>query len=126
MKLPPVHPGEVLLEDFLKPMGITQYRLAKDISVPPRRINEIVLGKRSLSADTALRLARFFGTSEELWLNLQNQYDLDNARDQLGDRLAREVLQLRPRPAAKPSGSTAARSAGLAKRRVSAMRRTTR
>lgn len=122
--IPPVHPGEILIEEFLKPMGITQYRLAKDISVPPRRINEIVLGKRSLSADTALRLARFFGTSEELWLNLQNQYDLDSARDRLGDRLTREVLRFRPTSAAKPAGTTVAVSAGHAKRKVSTMRRT--
>jgi len=90
-KLSPVHPGEVLLEEFLKPMGISQYRLAKDTSVPPRRINEIVHGARAISADTALRLARYFGTSERFWLNLQAQYDLDVQRDRLGDRLAREV-----------------------------------
>lgn len=90
-KLPPVHPGEVLLEEFLKPLGISQYRLAKDISVPPRRVNEIVLHKRSITADTALRFALYFGTSEQLWLNLQNEYDLDVARDRLGDRLHHEV-----------------------------------
>lgn len=90
-KLPPVHPGEVLIEEFLGPMGISQYRLAKDTSVPPRRINEIVHGTRAVSADSALRLARYFGTSERFWLNLQAQYDLDVERDRLGDRLDREV-----------------------------------
>ena len=92
-KLPPVHPGEVLLEEFLEPMEISQYRLAKDISVPPRRINEIVHGKRSITADTALRLPRYFGTSEKFWLNLQTGYDLEVERDRLGDRLEEEVLQ---------------------------------
>jgi antitoxin HigA-1 len=90
-KLAPVHPGEVLLEDFIRPLGLSQYRLAKGLSVPPRRINEIVLGKRSISADTALRLARFFGTSDRFWLNLQAAYDLDVVRDRLAGRLAREV-----------------------------------
>ena len=90
-KLAPVHPGEVLLEEFLTPMAISQYRLALDISVPPRRINEIVHGKRAISADTALRLARYFGTSERFWLNLQAQFDLDVERDRLGDRLRDEV-----------------------------------
>src|SRR5665809_48792 len=90
-KLAPVHAGEVLLEDFLTPMGLSQYRLAKDISVPPRRINEIVHGKRAISADTALRLARYFGTSDRFWLNLQGQYDLDVERDRLGHRLNKEV-----------------------------------
>ena len=90
-KLPPVHPGEVLLEEFLGPMAISQYRLARDVSVPPRRINEIVHGKRGISADTALRLARYFGTTEQFWLNLQTRYDLDVERDRLGDRLEREV-----------------------------------
>jgi len=92
-KLPPVHPGEVLLEEFLKPMGISQYRLAKDISVPPRRVNEIVLHKRAVTADTALRLGRYFGTSEQFWLNLQSEYDLDVERDRLGDRLKTEVVE---------------------------------
>ncbi len=91
--LKPVHPGEILLEEFLEPMGISQYRLAKDISVPPRRINEIVHGKRSVTADTALRLSRYFGTSERFWLNLHTGYDLDIERDRLGDRLEAEVLQ---------------------------------
>ncbi len=90
-KRPPVHPGEVLLEEFLGPMAISQYRLAHDVSVPPRRINEIVHGKRGISADTALRLARYFGTTEQFWLNLQTRYDLDVERDRLGDRLEREV-----------------------------------
>jgi antitoxin HigA-1 len=90
-KLAAIHPGEVLLEEFLKPLGISQYRLAKDTNVPPRRINEIVHGKRGISADTALRLARYFGTSERFWLNLPAQYDLDVARDRLGDRLDAEV-----------------------------------
>jgi len=92
-KLPPVHPGEVLLEEFLAPMEISQYRLAKDISVSPRRINEIVHGKRAVTADTALRLSRYFGTSERFWLNLQTGYDLDVERDKLGDRLQAEVVK---------------------------------
>lgn len=92
-KLAPVHPGEVLLEEFLEPMKISQYRLAKDISVPPRRINEIVHGKRSVTADTALRLSRYFGTSERFWLNLQTGYDLEVEKDRLGDRLESEVLR---------------------------------
>ena len=90
-KLAPVHAGEILLEEFLGPMGISQYRLVKDISVSPRRINEIVHGKRAISVDTALRLARYFGTSERFWLNLQAQFDLDVERDRLGNRLDREV-----------------------------------
>jgi antitoxin HigA-1 len=90
-KLHPVHPGEVLLEEFLKPMKLSQNRLALDIGVHPRRINEIVLGKRSITADTALRLARYFGTSPQFWLGLQADYDLDIAMDELGDRLEREV-----------------------------------
>lgn len=93
-KLFPVHPGEVLLEEFLNPLGISQYRIAKDISVPARRINEIVHGKRSISADTALCLARYFGTSEKFWLNLQARYDLEVVKDRLGDRLEREVAVL--------------------------------
>lgn len=94
-KLAPVHPGEILLEEFLVPMGISQYRLANDISVPPRRINEIVHCKRAISADTALRLARYFGTSERFWLNLQAQFDLDVERDRIGKRLDREVARRR-------------------------------
>src|SRR5713101_4324104 len=90
-KLPPVHPGEILMEEFLSPLGLSQYRLAKETSVPPRRINEIVRGSRSISADTALRLARYFGTSERFWLNLQTRYDLEVEKDRLGARLRREV-----------------------------------
>lgn len=93
-KIPPIHPGEILLEDFLEPMGISQYKLAKDISVPPRRINEIVQGKRSVSADTALRLSRYFGLSERFWLNLQSRYDLEVEKDKLDVRLAKEVRVL--------------------------------
>lgn len=91
-KLPPVHPGEVLLADFLEPLGVSQYRLAHDLSVPPRRINEIVHGKRAVTADTALRLARYFGMSERFWLNLQARYDLEVERDRLGPRLEEEVV----------------------------------
>jgi len=87
----PIHPGEILIEEFLEPLGISQYRLAKDISVPPRRINEIVHGKRSITANTALRLARFFGTTERFWLNLQVRYDLEVERDRLVDVLERDV-----------------------------------
>ena len=90
-ELHPVHPGEVLLEEFLKPMGLSQNRLALDVGVPPRRINEIVLGKRSITADTALRLGRYFGNSPQFWLGLQRDYDLDIAAEALGERLEREV-----------------------------------
>jgi addiction module HigA family antidote len=90
-KLPPVHPGEILLEEFLLPMSISQYRLAKDISVPPRRINEIVHGKRGITADTALRLGRFFEMPPQFWLNLQNRYNLEVTEDSLLDRLDKEV-----------------------------------
>ena len=90
-KLPPIHPGEILITEFLKPMGISQYRLAKDISVPPRRINEIVHDKRSISADTALRLGRFFGISPQFWLNLQTRFDLEVTEDLLAERLEKEV-----------------------------------
>lgn len=90
-KLHPVHPGEVLLEEFLKPMGLSQSRLALDIGVHPRRINEIVLEKRSVTADTALRLARYFGTSPQFWLGLQDDFDLDIAVDTLGPKLERDV-----------------------------------
>ena len=89
---PPIHPGEILMEEFLTPMGLSQYRVAKDISVPARRINEIVHGKRGISADTSLRLARFFGMSERFWINLQTHYDLEVERDRLADRLDREVI----------------------------------
>lgn len=92
-KLAPVHPGEILLVEFLEPMEISQYRLAKDISVHPRRINAIVHGERSITADTALRLARYFGNSERFWLNLQTAYDLEVEKDRLGDRLEAEVLR---------------------------------
>src|SRR5499426_468423 len=90
-RLHPVHPGEVLLEEFLKPMQLSQNRLALDIGVHPRRINEIVLGKRGMTAETALRLARYFDTSPQFWLGLQADYDLDMAMDMLGERLEREV-----------------------------------
>ena len=94
-KLPPIHPGEILREEFLEPMEISQYRLAKDISVPPRRINEIVHGKRSITADTALRLGRFFNMSPQFWLNLQTRYDLEVTEDQLENRLDSEVHSLK-------------------------------
>jgi addiction module HigA family antidote len=87
----PVHPGEILFEEFLKPLGISQYKVAKDISVPPRRINEIVQGKRSITADTALRLARYFGLSERFWINLQSRYDIEVEKDKLDFRLEKEV-----------------------------------
>jgi antitoxin HigA-1 len=90
-KLPPVHPGEILLVEFLEPLGVSQYRLAKDINVPPRRINEIVKGTRSITANTALRLARYFATSERFWLNLQSHYDLEIERDRFGASLQKEV-----------------------------------
>lgn len=97
-RLPPVHPGEVLLEDFMKPLGLSQYRLAKDIGVPPLRIHQIVHGKRSITADTALRLARYFGTSATVWMRLQARYDLEVAQDQLAERIKREVKVLSPPP----------------------------
>jgi addiction module HigA family antidote len=90
-KLAPIHPGEILLEEFLKPMGISQYRLAKDISVPARRINEIVHGTRAISPDTALRLSRYFGLSERFWMNLQARYNLEIEKERLNDRLEKEV-----------------------------------
>jgi len=93
-KFAPVHPGEVLLEEFLKPMGISQYRLAKDIGVHPRRINEIVHGKRSITANTALRLSRYFGMSARFWLNLQTRYDLEMEKDYFAGRLEKEVKVL--------------------------------
>ena len=95
--LKPVHPGEILAEEFLEPMALSQYRLAKDIGVPARRINEIVLGKRGITADTALRLARYFGTTPDVWLNLQVRYELDKARLSIGkliERLPRFVAAL--------------------------------
>ena len=91
-KMKPVHPGEILAEEFLGPMGISQYRLAKEIHVPLRRINEIVLGRRGISADTALRFARFFGTSPEVWQNLQSQYEMDKAKEGLWDTI-KETIQ---------------------------------
>ena len=93
-KLPPTTPGEVLREEFLKPLEVSQYQLAKDVGVPPRRINEIVLGKRAVTADTALRLARYFGTSERFWLNIQTRHDLEAQKDRLGARLRKEVRVL--------------------------------
>jgi addiction module HigA family antidote len=90
-KLPPIHPGEILFDEFLEPMDISQYRLAKDISVPPRRINEIVLGQRAITPDTALRLSRYFGLSERFWINLQTRYDIEIEKDRLQNRLEREV-----------------------------------
>lgn len=90
-KMAPLHPGEVLLEEFMKPLGISQNRLGRALKVPPRRINEIVHGKRSITADTALRLSRFFGTSPEFWLGLQADYDLDVARDRLADKINQDV-----------------------------------
>jgi len=90
-KIPPVHPGEILKEEFLDPMGISQYRLAKDINVPPRRINEIIHGKRSITADTALRLSRYFKMSALFWINLQAHYDLEIVRDRLSTRLEKEI-----------------------------------
>lgn len=90
-KLSPIHPGEILLEEFLKPLKLSQYRLAKDIHVPPRRINAIVHGARAITPDTALRLSRYFGLSERFWMNLQSRYDLEMAKDQLAERIQREV-----------------------------------
>lgn len=92
-----IHPGEILLEEFMKPLGVTQYRLAKETDVPPRRINEIVQGQRGVTADTALRLAKFFGTSEMFWLNLQAHYDLEVQKSKIGGRLSslRSLEQLR-------------------------------
>ena len=95
-KVAPVHPGEVLLEEFLKPMNLSQNHLAMEIRVPARRINEIVLGKRRITADTALRLAKYFGTSAKFWLGLQMDYDLDIAADELGDRLSRDIISRMP------------------------------
>ena len=94
-KVRPIHPGEILFEEFLKPLGISQYRLAADVSVPARRINEIVLGKRAISPDTALRLSRYFGMSEQFWINLQTRFDLENEKDKLAGRLEKEVRVLK-------------------------------
>lgn len=93
-RIEPIHPGEILFEEFLLPMQISQYRLAKDVNVPPRRINEIVHGKRAITADTALRLAKYFGTSERFWMNLQVRYDLEVEKDRLGSRLDQEIRTL--------------------------------
>ena len=93
-KMPPIHPGEILLEEFLQPLSLSQYRLAKDISVPPRRINEIVHGKRAITADTALRLARYFDTTDRFGINLQTRYDLEVEKDRLGEKLEEEVQVL--------------------------------
>jgi antitoxin HigA-1 len=93
-EIDPIHPGEILLEEFLKPLGVSQYRLAKEINVDPRRVNAIVLGKRAISADTALRLSRYFETSERFWLNLQAHFDLEVQKDILGSRLENEVKVL--------------------------------
>ena len=94
--MPPLHPGEILLEEFLKPMGLSQNRLALDIRVPARRINEIVLGKRRITADTALRLAKYFNMSARFWLGLQTDFDLDVAEDKLADRLDKEIRVYSP------------------------------
>ena len=106
--LAPIHPGEVLREEFLKPLAITQYRLAKETNVPPRRINEIVLEQRGITADTALRLAKFFGTSEMFWLNLQAQFDLDVQRERLGVSLA----EVRPFASERVARANSARVRG--------------
>jgi addiction module HigA family antidote len=95
-KLPPIHPGEILLEDFMKPLGLTQSRVAMDIGVAPLRISQIVHGKRAVSADTALRLARYFGTTAGIWLRLQSRYDLETAQEKLGKKIDREVKVLNP------------------------------
>lgn len=102
--LPPVHPGEVLLEDFMKPLGLSQYRVAKDLGVPALRISQIVRGQRSVTADTALRLARYFGTSAAVWLRLQARYDLEVAQARMARRINREVRVLKQtRVAAEPT-----------------------
>ena len=98
-KLSPIHPGEILAEEFLKPLQVSQSRLARDISVPPRRINEICLGKRGITPDTALRLGRYFGQSAEFWMQLQQRYDLETRRDQIAAKLAREIRPLSPHAA---------------------------
>lgn len=94
-KLPPIHPGEVLLEDFMKPLGLSQYRVAKDIGVTPIRISQIVHGKRAITVDTAMRLARYFGTSAEVWVRMQARYDLEVAQAAYGERIAQEVPVLK-------------------------------
>ena len=99
--LSPIHPGEVLLEDFMKPLGLTQYRLARELGVTPIRISQIVNGERSITVDTAMRLARYFGTSAAVWLRLQVRYDLEVAEKELGPRISREV-KVRPQPHSRP------------------------
>ena len=116
--LKPVHPGEILAEEFLGPLELTQYRLAKDTAVPPRRINEIVKGERAITADTALRLAKYFGTSDLFWLNLQARYDLEVQKDRLGKRLDAEVRVFQRRPISSP------RSAKHSSRKKRPQRRT--
>ena len=103
-KIAPVHPGEILFEEFLKPMGISQYRLARDIGVHARRINEIVHGNRTITADTALRLSRYFGLSERFWLNLQARYDLEVEKDRLDGRLEKEVKVFTAPPVVQARG----------------------
>ena len=98
-KLPPIHPGEILTEEFLAPMQLSQSRLARDINVPTRRINEICLGKRRITPDTALRLGRYFGTSAEFWMNLQQRHDLERLKDEIEERLREEIRPLPPRAA---------------------------
>ncbi len=98
----PVHPGEILMEDFLKPHGLSQYRVAKEICVPARRINEIVHGKRAITADTALRLSRYFGLSERFWLNLQSRYDIEVEKDKQKGRIKAEVKVFQPLPTCRP------------------------
>ena len=95
-ELPPIHPGELLMKDFLKPLGLSQYRVAADLGVPPRRVNEIIHGKRGITADTALRLATYFGMSEQFWMNLQTHYDLELQKDRLRGRRETEVRVLQP------------------------------
>ena len=95
-KLSPTHPGEILVEEFLKPLVLSQSRLARDINVPPRRINEICLGKRGITPDTALRLGRYFGQSAEFWMQLQQRYDLETRRDQIATKLERDIRPLSP------------------------------
>ena len=114
--LEPVHPGEILAEEFLGPLGVTQYRLAKETSVPARRINEIVKGERAISANTALRLAKYFGTSDLFWLNLQARYDLELQKDRLGKRLEAEVHVFQ-RQAASLSGTASAKQPRSIERR---------
>jgi antitoxin HigA-1 len=102
-RLPPIHPGEVLLEDFMTPLGLSQYRVAKDIGVPALRISQIVRGQRSVTADTAMRLARYFGTSAAVWLRLQARYDLETAEAKISGRINREVKILRVARMSRPS-----------------------